>query len=99
MTLGNGASGVAWPAWLHSTVAPRWRMGAGMVVASSNNRQRTEVHVGGGAGHIDDRALAVGDDDADVADRHHRADAGLDQDAAGGAGRVADHDAVLQRRL
>ena len=48
-----------------------------------DHRERAEVHVDAGTGHVDDRALAVGDDDADVAHRDHGAGRGLDQDAAG----------------
>lgn len=31
-TRGKGATGVAWPACEHNTVAPRWSTGAGMVI-------------------------------------------------------------------
>lgn len=31
-TRGFGALGIAWPPWLHNTVAPRWSKGPGIAV-------------------------------------------------------------------
>src|SRR5690349_20764046 len=55
VTRANGVSGVACPACEQTTVAPRWRTGAGI----SHHRQRAEVHIGCRTGHVDDGALAI----------------------------------------
>src|SRR5262245_48470220 len=73
-------------------------MGAGIGVLS-NHRQGAEVHIGRGACHVDDCPFAVGDDDSDVAHRHHRARRRLNENAARWSWRVAHDDAVLQRGL
>jgi hypothetical protein len=39
-TRGNGASGVASPPWLHSTVAPSWRMGAAGILPRRPSARR-----------------------------------------------------------
>ena len=96
-TRGNGAVGVACP-----------RVGAHHRGAEVDDRagHRSPPHITVSAPALTSTAgpiiviaapLPLLIDDADVADRDHRAGRGLDQDPAGGPGGVADRDAVLQR--
>ena len=85
-TRGNGAAGVACPACVHMTTGAEMQGGSGHQITVSAPVLTSVV----GPSIDDDRALAVRDHDADVADGDHRAGRRLDQDPAGRPRDVAD---------
>src|SRR5580698_6666694 len=65
----------------------------------SDNLQCAFVDGDRGTGERDGRALTVADGDAGVGDGNKRATRGLEKNAAGWAGNIADHQHILLRGL
>src|SRR5262245_25172963 len=100
-TRGPDGTSVTVPPWGHSATMPTWAIGPGIGSDPfrSGDRERGRVDVDGRSHQRDDGAVAVRDRDPDVVHGDERPRGGLEQDAAGGPGQVADHERVLGLRL